>query len=202
MKFYLVRHGEIEANIRKVYAGRSPEKLTAKGRRQASMMAEELRQSGIAKIYCSPVRRALETAEIIGSDLNKKPILEPAFAELVMGPWEGKSEAEVQRDYPTEWQIWNTRPAELILPGRETLEELRQRSLQGLAAIQAQNDYSSGVLIVTHVAVIRVLLLYQQAWELNLYRTIAIPHGKIFLLEGLGDRIEALSKRMSGSEPC
>lgn len=197
MNWYFVRHGEIAANLRKIYAGRSPERLTEKGRRQAREIAEKLMNLGIDEIYCSPVARAMETAEIIGAILDKGPILAEAFKELALGPWEGKSETEVQRDFPAEWQLWNTRPAELVLEGRETLGELLQRVLRGLESIQAQNGCRS-VLVVTHVAIIRVLLLHWQARELNLYKKISIPHGKIFLLKGLGNSFEASPKRLPG----
>jgi broad specificity phosphatase PhoE len=186
LNWYFIRHGEIAANLRKIYAGQSPERLTGKGRRQAREMADMLTNRGIDEIYCSPVARTVETAEIIGAILGKRPILAEAFRELALGPWEGKSETEVQRDFPAEWQVWNNRPAELVLERRETLGELLQRVLQGLEVIYAQNGHRS-VLVVTHVAIIRVLLLHWQTRDLNLYKKISIPHGKIYHLEGFGD---------------
>jgi broad specificity phosphatase PhoE len=183
VKWYLVRHGEIDSNLKKIYAGRNGEGLTAHGRRQARMMAEKLLPLGINEIYCSPMVRTVETAEIIGGILGIRPILAEAFEELALGPWEGMSEAEVARNFPDEWLVWNTRPRELVLAGRETLGELLQRVLAGLESIQAQNGHRS-VLVVTHVAIIRVLLLYWQARDLDLYKQILIPHGQIFHFEG------------------
>jgi broad specificity phosphatase PhoE len=185
--WYLIRHGQTESNLKQIYAGRSPEGLTTTGRQQAGLLAEMSMTLGIDEIYCSPVARTVETATIIGHHLKKKPILAPAFAELAMGPWEGKSEAEVQQNYPSEWLVWNTRPAALVLPGRETLEELLRRVLGGLELIRDQIGRRSRIMVVTHVAIIRVLLLHWEARNLNLYRTIPIPHGKIFPLADLGD---------------
>lgn len=181
MNFYFVRHGEIDANIRKIYAGRSPEVLTERGREQARGMAEKLRDLGIDEIYCSPVYRAVETAEIIGDLLAKRPIIEEAFREISMGPWEGLSEDEVERNFPIAWQIWNHKPTELVLEGRETLGELLHRVLWGVKSIQTQNHHKA-VLVVTHVAIIRILTLYWQHLDLDLYRTVPVPHGKIFAL--------------------
>jgi broad specificity phosphatase PhoE len=183
VKWYLVRHGEIDSNIKKIYAGKSSEELNKNGRRQARMMAAQLLRLGIDQIYCSPIARAVETAEIIGAELEKRPVCREAFREIALGPWEGKSEAEVQQIFPAEWQIWNTRPAELSMEGRETLRTLLQRVINGLKAIQAENGHAS-VLIVSHVAVIRVLMLNWQGLDLNLYRTLHVPHGKIFHLPG------------------
>jgi len=186
LKWYLVRHGEIEANRKKIYAGRSNEPLTVKGRGQALEVAEKLATQGIKAIYCSPVWRAVETATIIGDLLGQTPILADDFRELGLGIWEGKTESEIARDFPEQWAIWSNRPAELVLAGRETLESLLQRVLQGLQRIKSQNK-SDSILIVTHVAIIRVLLLHFHHLDLNRYRTIPIPNGKIFLLESHPD---------------
>jgi broad specificity phosphatase PhoE len=186
MNWYFVRHGEIAANLKKIYAGPSPERLTSRGLRQAAMMAEKLLPLGIDRIYCSPVARAVQTAEIIGDILGKQPIQATAFREISLGPWQGKSETEVQSDFPQEWQLWNTRPAELVMEGRETLAEVFQRVLKGMALIQTQNNYHS-VLVVSHVAIIRVIMLHWQGLDFNLYRTLPVPHGKIFSFAGLGN---------------
>jgi broad specificity phosphatase PhoE len=183
VQWYLVRHGEIAANIKSIYAGQSPERLTPRGRNQALRIAESLLHLGIDQVYCSPVARSVETAQIIGAYWGKRPILEPAFTEMTLGPWEGKSESEIQRESPLEWQIWNTRPGELFIKGRETLTELRRRVLKGLERIQAMNGYNS-VLIISHVAIIRILLLDWQGLDLNLYRTIPVRHGEIFSWRG------------------
>ena len=182
MKLFLVRHGEIESNLKKIYAGWSEEPLTPNGRRQAQEAAEKLVRYDIEAIYCSPLTRTVQTAEIIGSVLSIKPVPEESFKELRMGPWEGKSEDQVSREFPHEWQVWNTRPAELALPGRETLHQLLERNLRGVKRILAEKPAEKS-LIVTHVAIIRVLLMHFQWMVPNLYRTLHIPNGQIFDLE-------------------
>jgi len=182
MNLFLIRHGEILSNVKRVYAGRSPEPLTEKGRRQVYETAEELKSLHIDAIYTSPVKRAVETAEIIGGVIGKDYIMVDEFKEMEMGPWEGMAEDEIARRYPVEWDIWLKRPAELILPGRETLHALLKRALKGVKRI-VDNRHFQNIIIVTHVAIIRVLLLWYNKKDLNLYRTINIPNGQIFKLE-------------------
>ncbi|MCF6238888.1 MAG: histidine phosphatase family protein [Candidatus Marinimicrobia bacterium] len=180
MTWYFVRHGEIESNIKKVYAGWSEEGLTRRGIQQAKEAAKDLIRLGIDAVYCSPLQRAVQTAEIIGKILGKQPISAEDFKEMRLGPWEGRGEEEISRDFPEQWKSWNTTPAELVLEGRETLHELLGRVLDGIARIKARTGDKS-VLIVTHVAIIRVLLLHSQGMDLNLYKTIpAPPNGKVF----------------------
>jgi broad specificity phosphatase PhoE len=184
VQWNFLRHGEIESNLERIYSGRSNEKLTAKGHQQAKAAALRLKGLGVSNIYSSPLPRAVETAEIIGEFIGQKPILEESFNELRLGVWEQKSEDAIQRDFPREWAVWNARPAELILEGRETLRELLHRVLTGIEKIKLGNK-GGNVAVVTHVAVIRVLLLHTQKLDLNFYKTFEIPNGKIFPLPGL-----------------
>ena len=137
MKLYFVRHGEIESNINKVYAGWSDECLTARGRKQAVEAAKALTGIGITTIYSSPIERAMETAGIIGNALDLVPIPEESFRELKMGPWEGLSEHEVAGRYPDQSAIWNARPADLAMDGRESLQELQERVLDGVGRLRS-----------------------------------------------------------------
>ncbi|MEM3101734.1 MAG: histidine phosphatase family protein [Candidatus Nitrosotenuis sp.] len=181
MNIFLVRHGEVLSNLRKVYAGKSPEPLTERGRRQAYESGERLKSFNIDALYTSPVKRAVETAMIIGEVTGKEYIVMDEFREMELGPWEGLSEDEIARLYPKEWRIWQEKPAELFMNGRETLNELVDRTLNGIRKI-IDNYLHQNISLVTHVAIIRVLLLWDRGMDLNLYKTIEIPNGEIFKL--------------------
>ena len=87
MKLYFVRHGESEANVLQVISNRGwMHPLTEKGRQQANTLAEKLRGAGITKIYTSPLRRAVETAEILSRSLaDAPPSVEPVDRSAPMG---------------------------------------------------------------------------------------------------------------------
>lgn len=185
MIFYLVRHGEIESNIKKVYAGWSEEPLTENGVRQAEEAGKVLTGKGIGALYCSPLKRAFQTAEIIGGIIGKEPIPDDSFKEIKLGPWEGLSEGEVARRFPEEWQIWNTRPGDLKLDGRETLKALQERVLEGVFGRRlTQMDAELRAVVVTHVAIIRVLMLYSEGRDLNEYKKVPVPgNGEVFVID-------------------
>jgi len=182
MKFLLIRHGEIPSNVNKVYAGRSDESLTEKGIQQAEKLAAALKSYTIQALYSSPIKRAFQTAEIIGHSNGLRIQVNDAFREMEMGPWEGLSEEEVALTYMKEWKIWMNRPAELNLSGRETLDQLLKRVLQGVKDIY-QTWNGKTVVVVTHVAIIRVLLLWHSNHTLNLYKIIHVPNAEVFELE-------------------
>jgi probable phosphoglycerate mutase len=179
MNLLMVRHGEILSNIKKTYAGRSAEGLTPKGICQAEEVAERLTSYNVDIIYSSPIQRAVQTAEIIGKKIGKDIVIDNAFREMELGLWEGLSEDDIAQMYPGEWDIWNSRPAELTLSGRETLDELLKRVLTGLKEIYLNNN-DWRIVTVTHVAIIRVVMLCNTKKSLNLYKTIHVPNADIF----------------------
>lgn len=70
MKLYVIRHGEVEANVKELLNGRDDAILTTKGISQVKHASELLEDIHIDVIICSPLRRTVETAKII----NKKHI--------------------------------------------------------------------------------------------------------------------------------
>lgn len=181
-RFYFVRHGEIASNVNKVYAGWSDEGLTDRGIGQAEDAARQLADRGIGAVFCSPLRRTLQTAEIIGEHLRVPVATDESFKEFQYGAWAGRNETEIARLYPADWRLWNSRPAELDIEGRETLAHLQKRVLAGVAAIKEEYP-ETGVLVVTHVAIIRVALLHMANKDLNQYKSIDVPNANIFEIE-------------------
>jgi broad specificity phosphatase PhoE len=65
-KIYFVRHGESEANVKKIVAGSETDAaITEKGRVQAEKAGQELLDKKIELIVSSPLTRTKETATII-----------------------------------------------------------------------------------------------------------------------------------------
>ena len=181
MDWYFIRHGEIDSNRQKIYSGRSEESLNATGREQVKATCNELSNLQIDACYSSPLNRTRQTADIIASQLDWTiPIhADESFNELKMGPWEGMAEEDVARQFPAEWKTWNTSPDSLSIDGRETLYELQTRVLHGMREINKTGAHTS-VLVVTHVAVIRVVSLFARDLGLNLYKSVGVGNAKVF----------------------
>jgi alpha-ribazole phosphatase/probable phosphoglycerate mutase len=179
MKLLLVRHGEILSNTKKIYAGKSKERLTDRGIYQVHEVAGKLKGRRIHALYTSPIQRAIQTAEIIGNVIGKEYVIEDNFREMELGPWEGLSEEKIPELYPHEWEIWQKCPDTLNLPGRETLEELLNRVLTGVRQFY-DKIIDQTLVVVTHVAIIRVLLLWHAQKSLKLYKQVHVPNAEIF----------------------
>lgn len=172
---YLVRHGVTESNKKRFYMGWSEEELSEEGIKQAEVLGLKLKEKEISKIYTSPVRRAVQTAEILNKYLSTEITMEKDLGEMKLGEWEGMSEEKVKIKYPREWAMWNKCPKELKLPGRETLDSVQQRSLRAIKKILNMSQ-SRNVVAVSHVAIIRCLMLFFNNLDLNLYKRIAVPN--------------------------
>jgi broad specificity phosphatase PhoE len=176
MKVIFVRHGEITSNTLHIYSGRSQEPLNANGIIQAKKVAEKLASEGISHLFCSPLLRAAETAKFIAVKSGLEPVMREAFNEIAMGPWEGMSESDVAKRYPNEWRIWSKTPEALILPGRETLAQLQERIIVGLSEVFKKSVNAQKICVVSHVAVIRVALLFAEQRCLNDYKQVSVPN--------------------------
>ncbi len=179
---YLVRHGSTQSNKKRIYMGWSEEGLDEEGIKKAEELSMKLKENRISKIYTSPIRRAVQTAEILNRYLSTEITIEEDLREMKLGEWKGMSEEEIKLSYPREWKIWNKRPAELILPGREKLSSVQERSIGAIKGILNENS-NRRVIAVTHVAVIRCLILFCKNLDLNLYKRIDVPNTSVYELK-------------------
>jgi probable phosphoglycerate mutase len=75
---WLVRHGDCYEGM----ADGSDPPLSTLGRTQAARLAERVRGVGVTAFYASPLRRAVETARIIGGDVREDDRLVEIDLEL------------------------------------------------------------------------------------------------------------------------
>ena len=198
MNWYFLRHGQINSNLNKVYSGRSDEPLNTHGLEQAHRVAELVSQQSIDRIISSPLARAGQTATVVAAANNLKVSFDPAFNEMIFGPWEGLSEARVKQQYPLEWTLWNSQPQELKLRGRETLEQLQARVIAGMRHVEAETKAEgkgNSILVVSHVAVIRVVALYAQGRPLSEYKSIEVDNCQLFPISISEEALQASRKQ-------
>ncbi len=104
---YLIRHGETEGSETKRYKGSIDVPLSEKGIEQIkktsvfiSAEAQKRRRGNVGAVYCSPLSRALKSAEIIAEPHGLKPVVINDLRERNFGIWEGMSFAEIKEKYP------------------------------------------------------------------------------------------------------
>lgn len=155
MALYLVRHGETDWNREKRFQSRNDVPLNATGLAQAAAIRDELRRRGVEfdLARCSPMGRAVQTAQIILEGTGVELVVEPLFIELDFGKFDGRLESELRQEYGSRFDAW--RDSQYTTPppaGGEDIVSAAVRvqpALDKLLLPATQGD----VLVVAHQAV-------------------------------------------------
>lgn len=144
----LVRHGETEWNQQHRYQGQTDVPLNDTGREQASTIAPRMKTYDIDAVYSSDLKRAFETAAIIGESISLEVQLEPRLRELSFGVFEGLTYEQIIEQWPEELAAWMGDRSSTP-PGGESMEQFAARLDDFLAHVRA-NHQNETVLIVSH----------------------------------------------------
>ena len=151
MKIYLIRHGETNENKETKLMGRSHGVLSDKGKHQARLTGDALRDKNFRIIYSSPLDRCFDTAQIINEFLQKDIIKDDLLIERDFGELTNSLAKDIDFDTLDVSSEENTRL------GVETLEAVKIR-LQTFLDNLRKVDSQSNVLIVSHNNPMRVML--------------------------------------------
>ena len=148
---YFVRHGESEANARRVFAGQQDSPLTLAGRGQAEAVARVLSRIRVDRVVSSDLSRSRDTAEVIarGHGVPVEPF--PELREIDVGEMAGRTWDEAHG--LTQWH----EDGFVQWPGGESLDEVLARALPAVQRIARESDGKT-VVIVGHGGVTRILV--------------------------------------------
>jgi len=159
-QLYVIRHGETEWNIEGRIQGHANSALTATGIAQAQALGEHLQHHTFSAFYSSDLDRAYHTAQAIAAKHTQSIQLEPLLREKCLGVFEGLLRAEMQTQYPTEYQQYKFNHADYVIPGGgESGQQFLQRCIDCFNRL-VQNHRGETVAVVTHGGVITNLFKY------------------------------------------
>ena len=147
MKLILIRHGETLSNKEKRIQGISDVELSAVGIEQANLLALSLKDHPIEAIHTSPLKRAMQTAEIINEFHRKKLHIHQDLMEMDYGDFEGVSFKKIIADKKDFIEKWMADPASVKMPNGESLTQLQERAWRALKRIINKEE---NALVVTH----------------------------------------------------
>jgi probable phosphoglycerate mutase len=149
---YLARHGQTAYNLEGRFQGQLPVPLDDTGRAQAADLAERAEAHGFATLWCSPLLRARETADVIAERTGLAPREDPRFMETDAGDWTDRSFAEIQSEAPEQFAAFAAGDPDFAFPGGESFAEQEERVS---AALQDVEQGELPALVVCHGMVIR-----------------------------------------------
>jgi 2,3-bisphosphoglycerate-dependent phosphoglycerate mutase len=152
MLMYCVRHGESIYNAHGRIQGHLNIPLSELGRRQAAAVANACRAWGSEAVFCSPLRRARETAEPIAAASGLPIQIEPNLIEIRVGIFQGHNRSDLDQLCPEEYSRWRSGDPDYVVPGGESRRALMQRGREVLESI-AQREYATAI-VVSHGAIL------------------------------------------------
>ena len=155
-RILLARHAETAAPDR-FHGAESDIGLSARGIEQAEQLGHWLADAGASALYCSGLRRAVDTAVPIGRARGLEPIVIAALHERRIGPLSGKSREEGWVTYAEIKARWIAGELEATHPGGESFADIRRRVGPILEELAARHRGET-IVVVAHGVVIRVVL--------------------------------------------
>ena len=150
MKIFLVRHGEVDHNLYKMYSN-VDEDLNETGIKQAEELKDEIEKIEYDIVISSPMLRAKHTAEIINCK-SKKIIIDERLEERDPGSLSGQSIEITDRE-----EYWNYY-SKIKYGTSESMNILFERVRDFLDNLKTK-EYKS-VLIVAHSGISKAFYAY------------------------------------------
>jgi broad specificity phosphatase PhoE len=159
-QLFWIRHGENPANITKEFSSRLIDyPLNQKGVLQSQQTAEYLAQWSFDAVYASPLKRAVETAEIIAAPHRLPVIQMENFREIVVGDLEnGPPSREAWQFHNEVFFDWMRGNLGRSFPGGENGFQILDRMHRGLKQI-LDNGEDRQVIVVSHGGILYVTLM-------------------------------------------
>jgi len=156
---YLLRHGENTANLTKEFSCRKVDySLTPRGVLQAEQTAAFFKKQSIDAIYSSPLKRAAETAAIVGDGLGLPVTTLEALREINVGELEGTDDLSAAWELHNDiLQSWFDGDAERRFPGGESQMELIAR-MRGAMEQAVQGRDGQRIIFAAHGGIFRLTI--------------------------------------------
>lgn len=192
LEVLLVRHGQTDWNVERRIMGPKPVGLNKAGRAQARSLHKGLKEISIDRIYTSPLKRALQTAQLIDQGREIPIVIEVKLQEIDYGEWVGRTFDEVRQD--PRYQRYHTKPSEAVGPGQETVLGVRDRAVGFVESVRRENGIGR-VVVVTHADIIKILLAHYLHLNLDEFHQLKVDNGSISVVwfDGAAERVLAVN---------
>ncbi|MBR0794782.1 histidine phosphatase family protein [Bradyrhizobium jicamae] len=151
--FLCLRHGTTDWNRQGRFQGRTDNLLNTDGIAQARAAASRLAGVPVGVIVASPLRRAVQTAEIVGAALSLPVAIDAGIIECDFGSLEGQSIRDTMRKHA----LTALEQLVSILPADgEPWAAVSARALGCIATLQNRHQ-GAEILFVCHDAVMQAI---------------------------------------------
>ncbi|MGI5921250.1 MAG: histidine phosphatase family protein [Syntrophomonadaceae bacterium] len=176
-KIFLVRHGHIDYGSKKRYIGITDLPLSNVGIEQVTRLREGFSAGDIGQAFTSPLKRCLQTTEILLAGSSIKRVVIDELKEINMGQWENQTIDYIRCRFPEQYAERGKNIDTFVPPGGESFAQLQKRVMTAFNYIT--KNAAENILIISHAGVIRVILSKLLDFPLRDIFKISQPYGCI-----------------------
>lgn len=183
-ELFLVRHGQTDSNVARLFDGATDTPLNQLGLRQAALVAERISTlSDLGSLYSSPLQRALVTARAISRSIGLEPVIEAGLREMNFGAAESHAmEAIIERWPELAAQMQDPNGRDVRFPGGESRREFHTRVRTTLDLI-ATAQQGRRVVVVAHGGVISSAVAQMLGHDPNDWRKFTVDNCSVTHIE-------------------
>jgi len=168
----LIRHGQSQSNLARIFTGHLDIPLTDFGHQQAQLTAEHITANyKVDRVYASDLCRAFATGKAVADRLGLDVIAHRNLREIWAGQWEGKAFDALGVEFPESYHTWRFDIGRCVCDGGESVAALQQRVVGTLETIARENDGKT-IVVATHATPIRTLQCHCKGLPLSEMKNI------------------------------
>lgn len=183
-----IRHGETAWNSDGRYQGQTDVPLNARGHEQAAQVARALAGEPLDAVYSSDLARAMQTAQVLATQIGVPLRIDPALREQHFGAFQGLLAPEIDARWPAEHRRWLQREPGFGPPGGESRQAFSDRCVAAVLRLAHQHPGQT-LAIVCHGGVLDCLYRAARSLPLDVPRTWALDNAGISRLRFDGRRL-------------
>jgi broad specificity phosphatase PhoE len=176
-RLFLLRHGQSDLNREGRFRGLTDSPLNEVGREEAAGAAAILDGCGVSVVYTSPIRRALQTAEIVAGSVHAAVEQEEGFTDVDYGKWQGLTVQEVEQRFGRSMlESWKRDPEGFTFPDGDSIRSVQSRLVPAIGRAAAGGE---SVAVVSHLAVLKLCFLIIMELPIDYFWKIELYNGSV-----------------------
>ncbi len=181
---HLVRHCQTAWNVEGRFLGCTDLPLTEAGHSQAALLIPAFARIPLAAVYASDLQRAVTTAAPIAEAHGLPTQTDARLREMHQGELEGFMGKEIRPRYEAFFAAWEADPADVVVPGGESLRQMLARASAAVREIVAAHADAgeAHLLVVSHGLTLQAIIGEAIGLELRYSLRLRPQHGSVSTL--------------------
>ena len=167
----LIRHGLTDWNEEGRWQGNEDIPLNTTGIAQAQALGRRLASWPIESLYSSDLRRAAQTAAILGEAVDLQPIHDPSWRERDVGAFQGLTWEEIKVQFPKEYHEMGV--GIFDPPQGEDSHALYDRAVTAFSSLAARHS-GQMIAVVSHGGFLHTTLLHILGLPVGQYNRLSL----------------------------